>query len=172
MTEALTLLDILAIVMFGEAGMLDDEAAAKAVGHVFINRMEHGGWGVSATDVMTGFHSQKTVTLIKVPGVYFQWAAEVVGSPYDPTGGAYFIFSWQDLNGMFSLYGPYMRDMADWKSDMIIGSDGLPYGLFAYKRWPELDCDDDGVREYTGFVIRLFDAALVGCRQLLQGEWK
>jgi hypothetical protein len=179
MTTALTLIEILAIVMFGEAGMLHDEMAAKAVGHVFMNRLALQP-NDAPSSVMKGFHSYDVVELSDVPPEYYDWADKLIHE-YDPTRGSLFIFSWQDLNNLHGMYGPYIRQQTDWKSKQIIGSDNLPYGLFAYKKWPMVDCSSDSARAYTDMIIKLFDESYHSKQRFLnrqewcreyQGEWK
>ena len=57
MPQTLTLLQILAMTMFGEAAILQDVDASMAVGHVFMNRLEHNAFPNTPEGVAKGFHA-------------------------------------------------------------------------------------------------------------------
>lgn len=140
MEAALTLTEILAIVMFGEAGILHDDAAAMAVGHVFMNRYNHdsGSFGDTPLEVAKGFHAFKVTYLDDVPHRYLELAGLLVNfALYDPTKGSLYIISYQDTYTFADNNGEalWIRGSSDWKSKPRIISGEL-YILYAYKVFP------------------------------------
>lgn len=144
MEAALTLTEILAIVMFGEAGILHDTVATMAVGHVFMNRMDNGSFGDSPLEVAKGFNAFKVTSLDDVPDRYFGLAKIVAGVTnaynmrgYDPTKGCLYIISHQDTYTIAGKLGDafWLGLQADWISKSRVIDDVL-YVLYAYKKFP------------------------------------
>ncbi len=140
MEAALTLTEILAIVMFGEAGILHDDMAAMAVGHVFMNRYNHanGPFGDTPLEVAKGFNAFKVTRLEDVPFRYLELAGLLANfALYDPTRGSLYIISHQDATAIaiFDSGAIWLRLQADWTSKSRIVEDVL-YSLYAYKEFP------------------------------------
>ena len=88
----------LAQIIQGEADhefMQDDGAAAYAVGWVARNRLQGGQYGLSYQEVRAGFNG----TVIKAPKWrYLAIARLVINGQQDPTGGALYALSQQDMD--------------------------------------------------------------------------
>ena len=123
---------ILASILAGEAGMLSDTAMI-AVGHVALNRLDVG-LGID------GFYGRA-----EPEPRHIQLVNALPDHP-DPTGGAYFILSHQDVAYLTGQHATCIRSLASWKSDQRIGLDGTVYALYAYHQFPTLlnpyQCDE------------------------------
>jgi len=119
---------ILALTMWGEAGVMSDEAAL-GVGHVLRNRaMEMGSY----ERAVVGFYGYDPAA--QAPAHYYDLARQVLDDP-DPTQGSLYVFSYQDVRNLVGNDAPCIRQLALWQSELR-QIDGIPYRLYAYKDWP------------------------------------
>jgi len=143
------LVEILAMIMFGEAGVMESPSAAMAIGHVYLNRINQ--WGLSPEEAAQGFFAFPMIKLEDVPIWYFPLANAVLYSGNDPTHGCLYIFSWHDTNNMYDIFAPLVRKDAAWSE-----WDGV-YGLYAYKDIPVIDIFSRDVVEYMRAVVSMLD---------------
>lgn len=119
-----SILFLLASTMYGEAGIMSDEAAL-GVGHVMYNRALQTGWTVQ------GFNGYGQTP----PERYYDLAVQVLGREEDPTKGSAYVFSFQDIGMLWPNSAACIRQLADWQSELRV-FDQVPYRLYAYREWP------------------------------------
>ena len=120
---------ILALTMFGEAGIMSNDAAL-GVGHVLHNRaIEAGGYEQAAR----GFYGYDPHA--QAPAHYYDLARQVLERAEDPTQGSVYVFSHQDLHSLFGDDAPCIRQLAPWQSELQ-QIKGIPYRLYSYQDWP------------------------------------
>ena len=140
MSELSATVLILANVMSGEAMILNSDDAMIAVGHVFLNRLLHGGarFGNTAIEVTRGFSAFRPD---RRPNVHTMELARqaitnrmVYGSLHDPTQGCLYMLSHQDIERTFE-HPSCIYPMADWQSEWRKIDDDM-YRLYGFKTWP------------------------------------
>ena len=115
----LQILALLAAIMLGEAGVLENAEAAKAIGHVIINRVASPNFpNTYAAVVKQGFYGWAEPT-----DEYIHLAYELFIES-DSTGGCLFVLSEQDRR---MLQFP--------RGDIVYGSGR--YQLHLYRKWQE-----------------------------------
>lgn len=142
MSNAITLVQVLAMIMFGEAGILQDKQASLAVGHVYLNRLNAGSYGSSLVEVASsGFRAFDVVELGDVPEEYFDLARTLIDNTSmraDFTGGCLYIISYQDVAAVYGIHAAGVYALADWIS-ATREVNGVTYGLFAYVQLPDME---------------------------------
>jgi hypothetical protein len=121
--------------MYGEAGILHDDEAALAVGHVLLNR----GDVDEALDEFRGYKD------VEVPTLYHSLARQVWkrNKEDDPTGGAKFILSHQDVQRLWPDDVLCVMSLSSWASRPRVVNETI-YRLSAYPVWPNPKrCDLD-----------------------------
>ena len=161
MTQTLTLLQILAMTMYGEAAILQDADAAMAVGHVFMNRLEEYhlgriGFGSTPEEVAKGFNGFAATSLDDVPSSFLRYAEAVVNRDSDPTGGCLYILSRSDMYLTTISDGDMKRAIqlmvfSDWRSVSRI-INGRTYRLYGFRKFPT-DIEYYIAKYYVSFLM-------------------
>jgi hypothetical protein len=130
MTRAAIIL-LLAITMYGEAGVLRDDEAAMLVGHVMYNRVLAGTpW----ERVAAGFYGYARYAGQWIPAHYLALAERVLDRSGDPLSGAQYILSHGDV-GRLVEEPACIRSLAIEQSGYR-RRDGGFWRLYVYDRWP------------------------------------
>jgi len=130
MTNVPLVVLLLAGMMLGEAGVLGPEAA-KAVGHVALNRVAAEGYPNNLLSVIQqGFYGWEYPT-----AEYVRLAYEVLNED-DVTNGCLYALSRQD------------REMLKARRGDVVFGNGI-YQLHLYKTWPANTEEVDGVRKQS-----------------------